>query len=108
MTHSLVPAPATPRISVGAGHLSPPHTVQHEQTGHPGRLQQLPGLGTTYRKPLPAALIAAAATAVIVLQAQEDQRREYHLQDRCAQRGCSCDREPLPTSRPAARGGGRC
>lgn len=58
------------------------------------------GLPVTYREALPAALVATAPTAVIVLQAQEHQRGEDHLPAReASQTGADTGRESL--RRPA-------
>lgn len=50
----------------------------------------------THRKSRPTALVATAATAVIVLQAQEHQRREEHLPAREAPQGLGREGGPVP------------
>ena len=63
------------------GLVTPPLNAQHRPSGA-GLVAESPlaSPAGTHRKALPAALIATAPAAVVVLQAQEHQGREDHLQ----------------------------
>lgn len=66
------------------GLVTHPLNAQHEKAMPPGAGlvadSPLPASAGTHRKALPAALVATAPAAVIVLQAQEHQGRKDHLQ----------------------------